>query len=275
MARVRFGQGRVIVSGPPLPSVIKAPPPGHGVAGSQAPAHSQAPFHGQGLGLAILGGGSSGGQQGGGGTPAFPHTSILDNFNRADNASLGANWTRLNPGGALGYTSTEIGISGNAAYDPDTAGANTASAAWTAATYAGTVEAYFTIGVVPGNLAAVTLRCNNVNGIAVVYYWAGVSGTTWAIHRADSFSSDTTLTNGATGALNVGDKIGGRVYTVGGNPKIELWLYRVATATWAIAGSVTDSSAQKLTADGNIGVIWGNANGSSVGRMDDFGGGAS
>ena len=269
--RVRFQPGRVVVSGTPLPSVIPAP---HGGGGSK----SQAPAHGQGLGvgLAILssGGKPGGGNQGGGPVPAFPHTSILDTFNRADSGSLGANWTRLNPGGALGYTSTEIGISGNAAYDPETAGANTASAAWTAATYAANQEVFYTLSVLTGNYVGVTLRGQNVNGLAVKYYLGTFSpGTGWNIQRQDSFSSSTVLTSGTTTTLTAGDLLGGRVYDAGGNVTIELW--KVVSGAWTKIGSVTDSSASKITGSGNVGMVIGNPNGSSLARVDNFGGGAS
>lgn len=64
----------MIVSGPPLPAVVKAPAPGRGVVGSEASAHSQAALHGQGLGLglALITAGASGGQQGGGAWPSAP-----------------------------------------------------------------------------------------------------------------------------------------------------------------------------------------------------------
>ena len=269
MARRRrlLDRGRVGVS---RHQQTQLPPPP-----AQRPTPSQAPAHGQGLGLglAVMSLGSKPGQAGSSGPqPLFPHTGVLDTFNRADSGSLGANWTRLNPGGAGGYTSTQVGISGNAAYDPDTAGANKASAAWTAATYAANQEAFCTIAVVPGDAFGVCLRCKNVNGIACKYYFVQTTAPTWGINRVDSFSSSTLLTTGATTVAN-GDKFGGRVYDSGANVVIEIW--KLVSGTWTMIGTVTDSSASKITGTGNVGFIVGNANGSSVGRIDDFGGGAS
>lgn len=167
-----------------------------------------------------------------------------------------------------------MGIAGNQAYDPDTIGANKASAAWNPSTItASTVEAFFAIGVPPGDFAGVALRAANLNGIACKYYLCRQIGTTWGIDRTDSFSSATTLTSGSTAALAQGDIIGGRVSTVAGSPVVELWKYTVATGNAAMLGSVTDMSASKITADGNIGFVFGNANGSSVGRANNFGGG--
>ena len=204
--------------------------------------------------------------------PAFPHTSILDTFNRADSGSLGANWTQLNPGGGAGYTSTQVGISGNAAYDPQTAGANKASAAWTATQFAANQEAFCTIAVVPGDAYGVCLRCQNVGGIGCKYYFVQTTAPSWNINRIDNFSTSTQLTSGATTVVN-GDQFGGRVYDSGGNVVIEIW--KLVSGTWTRLGSYTDSSASKITGVGYVGFVVGNANGSSVGRIDDFGGGAS
>lgn len=245
-------------------------PPGAGPASkSQGPAHGQ----GIGLGLFLLGLGTPPGlSMNHGPQAAFPHTSILDNFNRADNTTLGANWTRLNPGGSGGYTSTQVGISGNAAYDPQTAGANKASAAWTASSFAANQEAFITIAVVPGDAFGVCLRCQNVNGGAVQYYFVQTTAPTWSINRVVTSGGNTLLTTGSTTVVN-GDKFGGRVYNSGGNVVIEIW--KLVSGTWTMLGSYTDSSASKITGAGNVGFIVGNANGSSVGRIDDFGGGAS
>lgn len=94
--QVRLAPGRVVVSGPALPSVVKVPPPGRGVASSQAPAHSEAALHGQGLGLGlgIIVGGASGGQQGGGGHVGPP--------------TYQASTNTLRPGGNVGSLAVNL-----------------------------------------------------------------------------------------------------------------------------------------------------------------------
>jgi len=254
------------------PPTQPPPPPGPSPGKSQGPTHGQ----GIGIGLFLLSTGRNPGQGGVAPQPAFPHTPILDTFNRADNASLGANWSLLNPGGADGYISTPLGINGNAAYNPTTAGANKSSAYWNVQTFNATQEAYFTANTPPSDWYAVCLRCQNVGGISVKYYFFQTHGSdgAWGINRMDSFSSETSLQSGTFAGFAAGDRIGGRVQNNGsGNPVLTLWVFRAATGLWSSVSSVTDTSGSKITTGGNIGMFIGNLNGSGAGRMDNFGGG--
>ena len=241
---------------------------------SQGP-HAQG--HGLGVGLAIL---SAGGKPGGGnGQPnsggGFPATGILDTFDRGDSASLGANWAKLNPGGLIGYTTTQMGISGNQAYNADSGPASKASAAWQVQTFQGPTgsEAYYTIGVPSGDFFGVTLRGANLNSGTVKYYFIRMIGGSWSMSRLDSQASETIVSAGGSAtALVAGDKIGGRAYNnASGNVVLELWTNHLGL--WSKIGTATDSSASKLTGAGYIGVVWGNATGDTSGRVNDFGGG--
>ena len=249
-------------------------PPGQPASKSQAPAHGQ----GLGVGLAILSLGSKPG--GGNGQPnsggSFPATGILDTFDRADSASLGANWAKLNPGGLIGYTTTQMGISGNQAYNPDSGPASKGSAAWQVQTFQGATgsEAYYTIGTPSGDFFGVALRGANLNSGAVKYYFVRMIGGAWSMSRLDAQSNETIVSAGGSAtALVAGDKIGGRVYNnASGNVVLELWTYHLGQ--WSRIGTATDSSASKLTGAGYVGVVWGNATGNTSGRLNDFGGGA-
>lgn len=268
----------VLQRGRPTPPRDSAPapaqPPGQKLGPTQ---RSQAVARGQGLGigLALLTLGAPPGRAVSGGGATFPASGVLDTFTRGDSANLGSNWNVLVPsGGTGGFAGQTLGISTNAAYNPLTVGANKNSEYWNVSTPAGNVEAFCYVKVTPGDFYGVALRCQNVGLTTVKFYFVSMIGTSWHIDRWDNRSSSSSIATGSTTALGVGDGIGGRIYTnAAGNVVVEHWLFRASSTVWSRTASATDSNASKITADGNLALIIGNPNGSSAGRMVNFGGG--
>lgn len=190
---------------------------------------------------------------------AFPTTSVLDNFNRADENPLsgGGNW-----GGSTSVfaaaTTNILKVSTNQAAG-NFIGTN--SSYWAASTFGPNCEAYVTIPTVAAVFSYVYARLVNtgtssVNGYAVA---ADVLGGNIIAYRIDA--GVLTSIKSAAQAWANGDSLG--ISVVG--TTITLY-YKAAAGAWTAVSTVTDST---YSAAGNIAA-------GTVGtspRLDDFGGG--
>lgn len=185
-----------------------------------------------------------------------PTTPVRDNFNRADSANLGANWTSL--------TAAQIGISSNQA---DGVSGNCLSY-YNVEEYGAAQESYVTIAVKPatGETAAVYVRMKDVASILTLdCYLAGLipqAGTDLVrVQRVDNAVA-TTLGSDISQEFNAGDKL--MLRAIGST--LSIWRYDAGTGVWTQIGTRTDST---YLAGGRIGMIIQN----TTTRLDDFGGG--
>lgn len=182
-------------------------------------------------------------------TTTFPTLGVLDNFNRADSGSLGANWTD----GLNGYSI----VSNTAA--PENAAWNISS--WNAVSSAD-FGCYVTMSTLAtGDKGGVYGRWNGTNGTGYGVTAHVISGDNeFNIYRTDAFT-DTNL-----GQINAffksGDKIG--MSMVGSILSV---YYCPSGGSWELAGTYTDATY------GSAGLIEMVAYGTTI-RLDDFGGGA-
>ena len=209
---------------------------------------------------------------------AFPVTGTLDSFDRANSATLGANWTK----NIIGAGATDIKLDTNRAY-PDALNA-TLTAWWNPAQFGADCEAYVTYpsGAAgyddgdqqwktdvllyfriqsPGSAAA--------DGYAFASYDIGLATDVFpgaAFYRIDN-GVLTLLGNAYPAAtVAVGEKRG---ISIVGNTMS--WYYNT-TGTWVSGG--TDRTDSTYAAAGYIGIGASRANvGAAVPAMDDFGGG--
>src|SRR3990172_11420265 len=82
---------------------------------------------------------------------AFPIVPLLDNFNRADSATLGSNWSTAEEHGSLQIVSNQCAVVNEA---------STKGNYWNVTTFSGDVEAYFTVVVAPAASRFVILYAN-------------------------------------------------------------------------------------------------------------------
>lgn len=187
----------------------------------------------------------------------FPTTGLLDNFNRADSGTLGANWTnKVGAGDAAG-----LKIVSNHA-EVVTAG-STNGAYWSVGTVGPDSEAYVTLASVPtgGGHAEVFARLVNAGG-TFSGYGIDMSGSgLMALYRWDA-GANTQLGSGyGPVTLTAGDAIG--IECAG------LWIssYYYTSGTWSQGDSSGDTT---YPAAGHIGLrIQTNA----ATTFDDFSGG--
>ena len=184
----------------------------------------------------------------------FPTTPILDNFTRADSASLGASWIEIAGGGQI--------VSNKLKYDGGLS-------EWAAAKYTD-VEVYCTINdfdqivflewrqALASNRTLDPTTANNWSGYFAEF---DPSANSVRVFKFDGASS-TQIGSTVNPTINQGDSIG--VSMVGST--IKTWV-KPAAGVWGQAGiNLTDST---YTDAGRIAVEFG---GSSV-TVDDFGGG--
>jgi hypothetical protein len=188
----------------------------------------------------------------------FPTTSILDDFNRANENPLsgGGNWTISGTFDAP-WQLLSNGVIG-------TSGANENQMAYSAAGDLTDCEAYATVVTVPtaGNVVGVICRQDpSVNTGKNYYDCLYVAGTGILIDYYDSTGTTHTLATYAQ-VVNVGDSIGLSVI----GTTLTAW-YKASGGSWVSLGSVTDTN----LSHGYIGITGFPLFGG--GKLDDFGGG--
>ena len=182
---------------------------------------------------------------------AFPTTGLVDDFNRADSATLGANWGILN-------AFLTLQIVSNAA--TTTAGSNSGSY-WSAATFGADSEVFFTLATLPTDGFDTFVRVTTPTGLFDGYGHETSIGAPDAnqIYRWDNATA-TPLGSAASQDYAAGEITGLEV--IGSDIK----MFRFSGGSWAQVGS-TQTDATYGTA-GNIAMFGGTT---FVG--DDFSGG--
>jgi hypothetical protein len=187
---------------------------------------------------------------------AFPTTGVLDNFNRADAATLGANW--LEPQWPA-QQAPKI-VSNTVAF---ATGATQASSADWSTTVGPNCEVYVDVPTRGGDNISIWLRVNNRNSASITGYQFYVTGTNWQIWRIDSSSVFAQLGTGITQAVVAGDSIGAEA--IGSALKM---YYKPSGGSWTQKRSETDAN---HSTSGLLGLEIGNADGLT--RLDNFAGG--
>lgn len=181
---------------------------------------------------------------------AFPTTSILDDFTRADANNLGSSWTDRSVQDHLEINGNRVAENGSG---------NFGSSYWNVATYGPDCEAYYSVPVLPGgsNYVRLYLRLTSPGVAGETGYmaqWNNSSGL--IITRENSKESFTNLSSDSAARFVADDQIG---FSAVGST---LTVYKNGTAVLTATDS-TYSSAGYLA----IGMR------SWSGRIDDFGGG--
>ena len=194
----------------------------------------------------------------------FPtNDTILDNFNRSDSAPM-TGWT------AITYLNT---MSANGTVCLADADAN-AGVIW-ATSYDADQEAFVTIstvGTADGDTHALWGRIQDspsiltINAYGVEYRVTSGAPHTMRVRRVDETVA-TQIGDAEELTLSDGDKIGMRITGTGATVTIEMWAD--SGSGWELIGTVTDTSAGRITSSGYIGLIADN----NECRFDDFGGG--
>lgn len=191
----------------------------------------------------------------------FPTTSVLDNFNRANENPLsdGGLWSST-PGPLSTLAALQI-VSNAVKWQTSSSGA-----VWADATLGADEESYATISTLPaaGNSIRIWVRVVNpglttVNGYDLSY----LQGTGFQFHICTS-GTRTQLGSTISGSLAAGDKFG--LSVVGS----VLYAWKYTAGAWTLLGSYdTSSDATKYTAAGHIALEI--RDGTAI--CDDFGGG--
>ncbi len=190
------------------------------------------------------------------GVGSFPTDGMLDNFNRADSASLGSNW-----GAFSGYSNLDL--NGNQCRNPATAGTTAyAGNYYNAAQYGPDCENYLTLAARPTDGAYMMLRVGGTLSTPNAYAFGLNSGGS-GVHSLLRVDSGLPTPLGATfsQALAVGDSIG--ISAVGSTLSA---YYKPSGGNWTLLASRTDST---YSSAGYLAVA------STVGgwKADDFSGG--
>lgn len=188
---------------------------------------------------------------------AFPTTSRLDDFNRAnDTASLGANWTSPLESGF-----SSLGIISNQAY----AAADFKDDYWNTS-YAADQETWVTLPALvgAGGPSQLWARVQNPGGGSLNGYWLQVLSTGgWTLGKTVAGAITTLGSGGGAGGVAAGDKIG--LECIG----TAISGYRYRAGAWSLLETVADSA---VSGTGYIGLqVRGDA--TAVARFDDFSGG--
>jgi hypothetical protein len=199
-------------------------------------------------------------------TVSFPATPILDDFNRADEGSVGppvvqmTGWRDMSGQGVIGVRNNQAaGLVGG------TGGAAANHSGWDQV-FGSEQEAYVTVAVKPLNSEEINLYLRVDEGLqgycyGYIYYREGTSDKHY-IMRIDSVSA-TQISPTVYQTIGIGDKLGFRAL---GN---EFTVYRLpsGSSTWQVlVGPITDST---YTHRGYISL---DHNSDTI-RTDDFGGG--
>lgn len=195
---------------------------------------------------------------------AFPTTSVLDDFNRANSASLGANWTNPvftgNPSPRI--VSNAMGPAG------DDSGTVYCDAYWSASTFGPDSECWVTVSASNTNKGReIYVRLTGLDGSPSGYsaFAADISGTSnnWTLNRYDN-GTFVQLGAAFTQSVAAGDSIG--LEMIGSSL---VFYYKAAAGSWASVTSRTDAT---YSGAGNIALALQQGSGTSN-RFDDFGGG--
>lgn len=193
---------------------------------------------------------------------AFPTTGVLDNFNRINADTLGANWTLLEDYGAGGDGDLNI-INNQAGND---AGGGWNEMYFNPSTYGPDSETHLLIAVVPTvDGVVIQGRIQNIDAVGDwdsynVYILTSATPDSWRIKRMDS-GVGTQLGAGVDQNLAAGDSIGLEI--IGGTIKA----YHKTAGSWSEKISRADATY------GNGGYLAFYGEDDTTFRYDDFSGG--
>lgn len=195
---------------------------------------------------------------GSGGGGSFPTTSVLDNFNRANEGPPpSASWGGvIQTGNGMRVASNKVVI--------NTAGI--ASAYW-GTTYGPDTEVFVTIQATVTDRFCVFVRLASVGGASPTGYfvWANSTNNTLGIFRMDGgVGTRTQLGTDISQTVSQGDSLGMSI--VGSTIKI---YYKVGVGAWTLKDTQNDAT---YSAAGKIGIMAIDGSDNN-GDMDDFGGG--
>lgn len=184
----------------------------------------------------------------------FPSTSVLDNFNRANEGPPpSANWTTGIDGSADGFS-----VASNQAAPQSAA---FSSSYWNAATFGPDVEVYATIAAVGPFRLYLRVQQAGTSGLDGYIVLAYPPTNELYVYRVDN-GSQTQLGAAFSQTIGAGDKFGASMI---GN-EISVY-YKTSAGEWALIGTRTDST---YGSAGHLGIASFDTTGS---RLDDFGGG--
>jgi hypothetical protein len=188
---------------------------------------------------------------------AFPSTSVLDNFNRA-NGAPGANWTGPSFGDANSLTIVSNTI--------ESAAAAFGAMCWTASSFGAGLEVYADLASTISGGASVRLLIldNATSSTANGYYLIADSANGFNINK--SVGGTGSQIQAGSQALAAGDSFG--LQWIG--TTVASW-YKAAAGSWTQINSVVDSSV--TNASGFLCGIEQSTN--SGGALDNFGGGTA
>jgi hypothetical protein len=189
---------------------------------------------------------------------AFPTTSVLDDFNRADSSSLGSNWTE----DVRNASESSPIITGNQA---GRGSGVTSTAWWNASTFGPDCEVYVDLPTIPVNTGVgLMIRVQNPDTASYDGYYLFIQRNDtpdgWALRRLDD-KVETVLGAGFNQDLSAGDKIG--IEAIGSTIKA----FHYTGGAWVERASRTDST---YGSAGYISMLIGN---STTWRLDNFAGG--
>jgi len=182
-------------------------------------------------------------------------TSVLDNFNRADEGPPMTGWTTWGGTDGLRIVSNQV-VGGTASvYN---------RGYWTTAMGGPDVEAYITLPSV--NSTLVCNACVRLDPAAGTCYEIAQNGGSVNINKRTSPTNSSSIASWSTGGYSAGDKIGIRCR----GSAIEAW-YKGSggTGPWTLLGSVEDTSYSGASPNNKIGIVAFSNNQPG----DDFGGG--
>lgn len=198
---------------------------------------------------------------------AFPTTSVLDSFTRADESPL-ANSTWLGP---MQTALNQLKLTSNVAR---LISGVTGQSYWSAATSSANCEVFCTVPTLPGGGSGVAIWVRLANpgnaGTATAYLLSYTAGTGFKYFKFTTGNTFTQLGSTDSTTISAGDSIG---LSASGGATTTLAGFKKTAGTWAalpITPTVTDASSP-ITAAGFIGMEGTDL----VVTMDDFGGGST
>ena len=185
---------------------------------------------------------------------------LLDDFNRGNLGSLGANWgaDTIGAGGANLAINSNTAVTDNSSYTE-----NYYSASVPAADEGGGCT-WTTLPSGASWSAGGMIRCQSPGSAACDGYRWQVDGTNATVIRVVNGAETVILANAHT--ANAGDAY--YLVATGSGATITLKLYRIRSAVESVIVDTTDSNANRITAAGNVGLWAYDPNATAV--FDDF-----
>jgi hypothetical protein len=200
---------------------------------------------------------------------AFPTTSVLDNFDRANGADLGANWDFAF---SFGNSSNIFSIENTSRAVPS--GNHYAEEVYTAGTDVTESEVYVTLVTAPASGADYGLiaRYTGTGGSSQGYRLTIVHNTgAWSVKRVTSGTTQSGDKATATQAVAAGDSFGMEVTGTGATVTIKIY-YKASGGSWNLLATGSDTDGGRITGAGDVGMYMFRSSGTG-GALDDFGGG--